>query len=170
MTREVKTILQSLTPAQLFDPSIWPKLAFFALIEPDGDILPVRTIYGDGHVGEQTNIGLNPLTSQRHLWFAGPDIVASLLLSRKMPRILRAIRYESEGRARLELRRIWAQWESFDPSRSSNWMTRRSASACRPITVAGLRFAFDTHPCRSSIRISPASIQPLIHCWDYGAC
>ena len=79
------------------DPKIWQKLAFFALVQPDGDVLPVRTIYGDGHVGEQTNIGLNPLTSAKPMWFAGPDIVASLLLSGMKPKILRAIRFEAVG-------------------------------------------------------------------------
>jgi hypothetical protein len=73
------------------------KLGFFALIQPDGDILPGRTIYGDGHAGEQTNIGLNSLTSAKPLWFAGPDVVGSLRLSRKMPKILRAIQFEPEG-------------------------------------------------------------------------
>ncbi len=97
VTRGSQGLLKSLTPDRLLDQETWPKLAFFALIQPDGDILPVRTIYGDGHVGEQTNIGLNPLTSEKPIWFAGPDIVASLLLTRKMPKILRAIRNEPEG-------------------------------------------------------------------------
>jgi len=96
-TRDVKALLKSVTVNQLLDPKIWQKLAFFALVQPDGDVLPVRTIYGDGHVGEQTNIGLNPLTSAKPMWFAGPDIVASLLLSGMKPKILRAIRFEAVG-------------------------------------------------------------------------
>ena len=96
-TREVQTLLRSLTLDQLFDPRMWPKLAFFALIQPDGDTLPVRTVYGDGHAGEQTNIGLNPLTSEKPIWFAGPDIVGSLLLSGKPPKILNAIRFQPVG-------------------------------------------------------------------------
>jgi len=96
-TRQVRTFLESLSLDQLFDPSTWTKLTFFALVQPDGDILPVRAIYGDGQVGDQTNIGLNPLTSSKPIWFAGPDIAASLLLSRKAPKILRAIRFEPAG-------------------------------------------------------------------------
>jgi len=96
-TREVQTLLRSLTLDQLFDQRTWPKLAFFALIQPDGDILPVRTVYGDGHAGEQTNIGLNPLTSEKPTWFAGPDVIGSLLLSGKTPKILRAIRFQPIG-------------------------------------------------------------------------
>ena len=64
VTREVQVLLQSLTLDRLLDQRTWPKLAFFALIQPDEDILPVRTIYGDGQSGNQTNIGLNPLTSR----------------------------------------------------------------------------------------------------------
>ena len=73
------------------------KLGFFALIRPEADILPVRTIYGDHQSSDQTNIGLNPLTSDKPVWFAGPDIVGSMLLKEKPPQILRAIRIEPLG-------------------------------------------------------------------------
>ncbi len=96
-TQEIMTFLESLTPDRLFDQTVWPKLAFFALVQPDGDILPVRTIYGDGQADGQTNIGLNPLTSAKPIWFAGPDIVGSLLLSGKRPKILRAIHFDPVG-------------------------------------------------------------------------
>jgi hypothetical protein len=97
-THEVQALLKSLTLDQLFDPRTWPKLAFFALVQPDLDtILPVRRVYGDGHAGEQTNIGLNPLTSGKPVWFAGPDIIGSLLLSGKPPKILDAIRFQPVG-------------------------------------------------------------------------
>ena len=96
-TSEVKTFLESMTLDQLFDQCTWPNLTFFVLIQPDNDILPVRTVYGDGHASNQTNIGLNPLSSEKPLWFAGPDIVASLLLTGKPPTILRAIRFEAMG-------------------------------------------------------------------------
>ena len=96
-TRDVRALLQSLTVDRLLDQRTWPKLAFFALIQPDEDILPVRTIYGDGPFGNQTNIGLNPLTSEKPIWFAGPDIVGSPLLRGRPPKILRAIRIEPVG-------------------------------------------------------------------------
>ena len=96
-TREVRALLQSLTVDRLLDQGTWPKLAFFALIQPDADILPVRTIYGDGQFGNQTNIGLNPLTSEKPIWFTGPDIVGSTLLKGRPPKILRAIRIEPVG-------------------------------------------------------------------------
>ncbi len=113
-TRDVRALLKSLTLQHLFDPATWPKLAFFALVRPDGDILPVRTVYGDGLAGEQTNIGLNPLTSDKPLWFAGPDIVAALLLGRKVLKILRAIRFESVGTQK-EMKPVTLGAGSIDP-------------------------------------------------------
>jgi hypothetical protein len=96
-TEQVTKFLETLTLDQLFDQRAWPKMGFFALIQPEGDILPIRTVYGDGRAGEQTNIGLNPLTSQKPLWFAGPDIVGSILLTGKTPKILKAIRFDAIG-------------------------------------------------------------------------
>ena len=96
-TREVTALLKSVDVNQLLDPKTWHKLNFFALVKPDADILPVRAVYGENRVGSETNIGINPLTAEKPLWFAGPDIVASRLLTGKSPRILRAIRFEAVG-------------------------------------------------------------------------
>ena len=71
------------------------QLAFFALVQPEGDILPVRAVYGDHQTVEQTNIGLNPLTS-KPIWSRVPS-GRSLLLSRKQPKILRAVRFVPLG-------------------------------------------------------------------------
>ena len=96
-TREVRRLLKCVTVDQLMDRKMWPKLGFFALIQPSGDILPVRAVYGHGRADGETNIGLNPLTSEKPLWFAGPDIVASFLLTGKLPNILKAIRFVVVG-------------------------------------------------------------------------
>lgn len=50
--------------------------------------MPVRTVYN----GTTQNIGINYLTSKEPIWFAGPDIIASILLTGKVPRIEKAIR------------------------------------------------------------------------------
>jgi hypothetical protein len=114
VTQEVQALLQSLTLDRLLDQRTWPKLAFFALIQPDGDILPVRTIYGDGKSGNQTNIGLNPLTSDQPIWFAGPDIVGSMLLKGRPPKILRAIRIEPVG-VQKDMKSVVLGTGSIDP-------------------------------------------------------
>ena len=52
-----------------FDPAFWKQLSFFALVKPQGDILPVRTVYSD--TGKTQNIGLNYLSSEKPIWYAG---------------------------------------------------------------------------------------------------
>ena len=96
-SHDVKALLESGTVDHLLDLKIWPKLAFFALIQPDSDVFPVRAVYGDGRANTETNIGLNPLNSDKPLWFAGPDVVTSLILTGKVPKIIRAIRFEAVG-------------------------------------------------------------------------
>lgn len=51
------------------------------------------------HVADNgLNIGVNPLTSRWPLWYTGPDLVASTLLTGKPPKILRGIRLKpNEG-------------------------------------------------------------------------
>ena len=92
-TNEVRSLLAEATPDTLFDPTSWQKLAFFALVRPAGDVLPVRTTYN----GDTTNIGVNPLTSAEPIWYAGPDVVASKLLTGKDPEIIRAFRVVPVG-------------------------------------------------------------------------
>jgi hypothetical protein len=66
----------------LLNPATWKELAFFASIKADGDILPVRALYNE--TGE-TNIGMNPLTCKEPLWYAGPDLAASTLKTKRAP-------------------------------------------------------------------------------------
>lgn len=92
-TDSVRTMLKDSTVEAAFEPTFWKSLPFFALIQPKGDVLPVRTSYS-GHI---SNIGINPLTSQEPIWFAGPDVVSATLLTGRPPRILRAFRVIPEG-------------------------------------------------------------------------
>ena len=93
-THRIKALLSRLTLATAFQKSFWKQLAFFALIKPDKDTLPVRTIYN----GRTQNIGLNFLTSAEPVWYAGPDVAASILLTGKVPKILKAVRMCPRGR------------------------------------------------------------------------
>jgi hypothetical protein len=95
-TARVRRFLRSVSLEQAFRPRFWRQLSFFALVQPDDDILPVRAMYNH----ESTNIGLNHLTSRKPIWFAGPDVVASILLRGKVPRILKAIRMSPRGTQR----------------------------------------------------------------------
>jgi hypothetical protein len=93
-TKQVRGFLQNVALENLFNPDYWKKLSFFALVRPDKNILPVRTLYN----GETQNIGINELVSDQPIWFAGPDIVASILLTGKVPHIVKAIQMVLHGR------------------------------------------------------------------------
>ena len=73
-TAEVENLLASVTLNDCFDPTLWPQLVGFALVEPEGDILPVRASYD----GRGWGIGVNPLTSTEPLWYSIADCVAGL--------------------------------------------------------------------------------------------
>jgi hypothetical protein len=92
-TAHVRRLLDAVTLDQTFDPSFWKQLSFFALVRPDDDILPVRSLYN----GSTTNIGSSVLKWHQPLWFAGPDLVASVLLTGKAPKVLRAIQMIPHG-------------------------------------------------------------------------
>ena len=96
VTESVRRLLARVTVDHYFDRDLWPKLRFFAQIVPEGDVLPVRGNYDSA--GESLNIGINPLFSERSLWYAGPDLVGSTLQTGSPPKVLRAIRLKPNGR------------------------------------------------------------------------
>jgi hypothetical protein len=93
-TDKVRQLLSRITLEKCFDPNCWLEFKFFALVYPENDILPVRTVYN----GTTQNIGVNYLTSKEPIWFAGPDLIASILLTGKVPRIEKAILVQPIGR------------------------------------------------------------------------
>ena len=96
-TDEIRCFLDTITHEKCFDPATWPQFRFFALVQPDRDIFPVRAAYKTREP-DKLNIGLNYLTSEQPVWFAGPDVIASILLTGKVPKILKAIRVVPIGK------------------------------------------------------------------------
>jgi hypothetical protein len=86
-TENIRRLVERISLEACFDPAIWKEFKFFALVQPEDDILPVRTVYD----GVTQNIGNNYLTSETPLWFAGCDIIASAIRRKKAPRILKGI-------------------------------------------------------------------------------
>lgn len=78
-TAIAKNLLSQAAVENTFDPNFWKQLSFFALIKPKDDILPIRTVYN----GRTKNIGLNYLNLNKPIWYAGPDLVASKILTGK---------------------------------------------------------------------------------------
>src|SRR6266581_317369 len=93
-TKNVSRFLKRITLKGCFRPAMWERSRFFALVKPDGDILPVRTVYNE----VTQNIGNNYLTSDNPLWCAGPDLIASIIRTRKVPHVVRAIRMVPNGK------------------------------------------------------------------------
>jgi hypothetical protein len=96
-TDEIKKLLTRITLDLCFDPKIWLTLKFFAKVKPDRDIFPVRASY-DPADPQSLNIGSYFLTSDKAVWVAGPDIVASILLTGKVPQIEKAFRLVAHGK------------------------------------------------------------------------
>src|SRR5215471_17784684 len=93
-TENIRQFIDSISLQRCFQPSEWQKFKFFALVQPEDDIFPVRTVYD----GVTQNIGNNYLTSKTPLWFAGPDLIASVIRTGRPPRIIRAIRLVPDGK------------------------------------------------------------------------
>jgi hypothetical protein len=118
-TVDVRNLLRNLQIETTFEPKFWHSIRGCALVQPEGDILPVRTTYN----GESNNVGLNPLTSEKTLWFAIPDLVASTLLTGKPPKILKAFRIAAVGQ-QSELRSVALRGRTIiDPEKDDFFKT-----------------------------------------------
>lgn len=93
-TEETRQLLERVDVWGCLDSALWPVLTTLVLVEPDGDVLPVRARYEEGRDGWQ--IGLNPLWGEPR-WYTLADVIASKLLSGRAPRILRATRLRATG-------------------------------------------------------------------------
>src|SRR5579872_3423414 len=92
-TENIKQLVASITHEKCFEREIWRNLNFVARVMPDGDILPIRTVYD----GVTQNIGNNYLHSNPNrpqpIYVAGPDLVAAVIQQPgKIPNIQQAFR------------------------------------------------------------------------------
>jgi hypothetical protein len=98
-TREITELLASDDlPEGCFDPATWNRLHVLVQVEPNGATLPVRARYDDA--SDDYGIGINPYRSDRPQWFALADLIAARLLGGPVPKVLRAFRLCSHGRAK----------------------------------------------------------------------
>ena len=98
-TENVKRLLANITLESCFRRKTWCDLNFVARIMPEGDILPVRTVYA----GVTHNIGNNYLhpnpVHPEAVYVAGPDLVAAVIQQPgKVPHILQAFRIVPSGK------------------------------------------------------------------------
>lgn len=97
---EITDFLANIGAEQLFEPETWKSLPGFVRVVSDGDILPSRAKYSvqsnDWQVAVN-HLHANDDNPDDALWFSLPDVVASVLLTRKVPRIVDAFRLEAVG-------------------------------------------------------------------------
>ncbi|SFF03391.1 DNA polymerase domain-containing protein [Nitrosomonas sp. Nm166] len=106
---EAKQLLATVNLNDLLEKQTWPLLRSFVKVIPDGDLLPVRTNYGDQCAA--TNIGLNYVDCGPAVWYCLADVVASNLLIGKEPNIVDAFKLVPKGRIQTKV------WKLFDDER-----------------------------------------------------
>jgi hypothetical protein len=90
----IREFVNSIQLDDLRNQDYWKALNAVCLIQPNSDILPVRSKYGNRYT---YNIGLNHLTSDIPIWYTLADVVASRMLTGKTPKIIKAIRFVPKG-------------------------------------------------------------------------
>lgn len=93
----------------------WNKFHVMCEVIPENDIFPVRAKYSEG--GDD-NIGINHLTSSTGLFYMLPDVISSVLLTGKVPNIVRAIRFTPKRKQRglKELNLLGKEEYHIDPN------------------------------------------------------
>jgi hypothetical protein len=79
-----------------FRPAFWKQLRFFALVEPNEDVVPMRAKFGRRAESDPT-LAWNFLTSKQPFWTTGADVVAANLMTGKPLKILKAIEVVPRG-------------------------------------------------------------------------
>jgi len=94
-TEKIKAFVTSLKVEDLTKKEIWkkPEMHSIVKITPEDDILLVRMEYSKS----AKNIGVNYLTSDKELWYTIQDVIASIILTGKIPEIVDAITFVPEG-------------------------------------------------------------------------
>jgi hypothetical protein len=97
---QIQAFLQSISIHDLLKRDTWKYFDAFVKVIPDGDILPSRAKYST--VSNDWQVAVNYLhgeTDNPHhaLWFSLPDIIASVILTGKVPKLLDAFRIEPDG-------------------------------------------------------------------------
>ncbi len=118
---EYQAMLDTLTLDKCLDRSMWPRFFALGLVEPDGDVLPLRARYGENssrQIALSRIVAGNELTGQTRLWYVMPDLIASKILTGKPPKLLRVLRFVATGDLLPTLRPVKLRGEiEIDPRR-----------------------------------------------------
>lgn len=90
----VRDLLDRVTVDDCYRPEMWRGLVGVAQVIADGDVLPVRAVFKRG---SSPVIGLQPVYSDRATWYTIADLVASKVLTGRVPTIVRAVTFTGHG-------------------------------------------------------------------------
>lgn len=96
VTEEIKSFLEKIRLEDLRDKEIWKGFNVLVELEADEDILPLRSNYLEK--SPIYNVGINYVKNKQSLFYALPDVISSVLLTGKVPKIKRAIRFIPIGK------------------------------------------------------------------------
>lgn len=96
VTNEIIELLVNIKLLGLTDKEIWKKFNVLVELVPDNDILPIRSNYLEG--SNLYNVGIPQIKHEDTFVYALPDVVASVLLTGKVPKIKKATRFVPIGK------------------------------------------------------------------------
>jgi hypothetical protein len=90
-TAGARRMVERVELADCFHPAFWKQLRWFALVEPQEDVIPMRAKFGL-RTDPAPTLAWNFLTSKQPIWMTGPDVIAAKLMTGKPLGILEAIK------------------------------------------------------------------------------
>jgi hypothetical protein len=98
---DVEALLGKLTRECLFDPACWKGFAAFVKVMPNDDILPGRSKYSAESNDWQVSVNYVDAENENPdsaLWVSLPDVIASVILTGRIPKIIDVFRLEPVGK------------------------------------------------------------------------
>ncbi len=95
-TIRARKMLERASLDDCFRPAFWKHLRWYALVEPNDDVVPIRAKFGRRADSDPT-LGWDFLISKQPIWMTGPDVIAAKLMTGKPLKILEAIKVVPHG-------------------------------------------------------------------------
>lgn len=95
-TAGARQMMERATLADCFRSAFWKQLRWWALVEPQEDVVPMRAKFGQRDDSDPT-LAWNFLTSKQPFWTTGLDAIAAKLMTGKPLKILEAIKVIPHG-------------------------------------------------------------------------
>ena len=95
-TAGARQMMERVELEDCFRPAFWKHLRWYALVEPNDDVVPIRAKFGLRADSDPT-LAWNFLTSKQPIWITGPDVIAAKLITGKPLKILEAIKVVPHG-------------------------------------------------------------------------